>query len=103
MATKKSIGRTIAHIDVAADTSVRIHKDFFNSHSDYHQQSHSEIRGDKRISQHLSGQAPKRCRLTQIDQISGPNIRYVPQTGLLNRDNFRIARHPPNIGGKRPE
>jgi hypothetical protein len=51
MATKKSIGRTIAHIDVAADTSVRIHKDFFNSHRAYHQQSHSEIAGDKRISQ----------------------------------------------------
>jgi hypothetical protein len=33
MATKKSIGRTLAHIDVAANTSVRIHKDFFNSHA----------------------------------------------------------------------
>jgi hypothetical protein len=29
---KKSIGRTLAHIDVAANTSVRIHEDFFNSH-----------------------------------------------------------------------
>jgi hypothetical protein len=37
MATKKSIGRTIAHIDVAADTSVRIHKDFFNSHPCFRQ------------------------------------------------------------------
>jgi hypothetical protein len=36
---KKSIGRTLAHIDVATNTSVRIHEDFFNSH---------------RISQHLS-------------------------------------------------
>ena len=26
----KSIGRTLAHIDVAANTSVRIHEDFFN-------------------------------------------------------------------------
>jgi hypothetical protein len=32
MAMKKSIGRTLAHIDVAADTSGRIHEDFFNSH-----------------------------------------------------------------------
>jgi hypothetical protein len=32
MAMKKSIGRTLAHIDVAANTSVRIHEDFFNSH-----------------------------------------------------------------------
>ena len=37
---KKSIGRTLAHIDVTANTSVRIHEDFFNSH---------------RISRHLSG------------------------------------------------
>jgi hypothetical protein len=29
---KKSIGRTLAHIDVAANTSVRIHEDFFNTH-----------------------------------------------------------------------
>jgi hypothetical protein len=36
---KKSIGRMLAHIDVAANTSGRIHEDFFNSH---------------RISQHLS-------------------------------------------------
>jgi hypothetical protein len=28
----KSIGRTLAQIDVAANTSVRIHEDFFNSH-----------------------------------------------------------------------
>jgi hypothetical protein len=32
MAMKKSIGRTLAHIDVAANTSVRIHEDFFNTH-----------------------------------------------------------------------
>ena len=36
MAMKKSIGRTLAHIDVAANTSVRIHGDFFNTHRDYH-------------------------------------------------------------------
>ena len=36
MAMKKSIGRTLAHVDVAANTSVRIHEDFFNSHSSYH-------------------------------------------------------------------
>ena len=36
MAMKKSIGRTLAHIDVAANTSVRIHEDFFNTHRDYH-------------------------------------------------------------------
>jgi hypothetical protein len=36
MAMKKSIGRTLAHIDVAANSSVRIHKDFFNTHRDYH-------------------------------------------------------------------
>jgi hypothetical protein len=35
MAMKKSIGRTLAHIDVAANTSVRIHEDFFNSHPCY--------------------------------------------------------------------
>ena len=29
---KKSISRTLAHIDVAANTSVRIHEDFFNTH-----------------------------------------------------------------------
>jgi hypothetical protein len=39
MAMKKSIGRTLAHIDVAANTSVRIHEDFFNTHRDYHQLS----------------------------------------------------------------
>jgi hypothetical protein len=32
MAMKKSIGRTLAHIDVAANTSVRIHEGFFNTH-----------------------------------------------------------------------
>jgi hypothetical protein len=35
MAMKKSIGRTLAHVDVAANTSVRIHEDFFNSHPCY--------------------------------------------------------------------
>src|SRR5579864_7929913 len=39
MVMKKSIGRTLAHIDVAANTSVRTHEDFFNSHSSYHQLS----------------------------------------------------------------
>jgi hypothetical protein len=38
---KKSIGRTLARIDVSANTSVRIHEDFFNTHRDYHQLSHS--------------------------------------------------------------
>jgi len=52
MAITKSIGRTLAQIDVAATTSVRIHEDFFNSHMDYHQQSHFGIGGGKRISQH---------------------------------------------------
>jgi len=37
MAMKKSIGRTLAHVDVAANTSVRIHEDFFNSHRSYQQ------------------------------------------------------------------
>jgi hypothetical protein len=32
MAMKKSIGRTLAQIDVVANTSVCIHEDFFNSH-----------------------------------------------------------------------
>jgi hypothetical protein len=32
---KKSIGRTFAHIDVAANSSVRIHDDFFNTHAIY--------------------------------------------------------------------
>jgi hypothetical protein len=41
MAMKKSIGRTLARIDVSANTSVRIHEDFFNTHRDYHQLSHS--------------------------------------------------------------
>jgi len=35
MAMMKSIGRTLAQIDVAANTSVRIHEDFFNSHPFY--------------------------------------------------------------------
>jgi hypothetical protein len=35
MAMKKSIGRTFAHIDVAANTLVRIHEDFFNTHGIY--------------------------------------------------------------------
>jgi hypothetical protein len=35
MAMKKSIGRTLAHIDVAANTSVRIHEDVFNTHRIY--------------------------------------------------------------------
>ena len=43
MAVKKSINRSLAHIDVAANTSVRIHEDFFNSHRDYHYLSQSEI------------------------------------------------------------
>jgi len=55
MAMKKSIGRTLAYIDVAANTSVRIHEDFFNTHKDYHYQSHSEIASAKRIYQHRSG------------------------------------------------
>jgi len=53
MAMKKSIGRTLAHIDVAANSSVRIHKDFFNTHRDYHYVSHFEIAGAKRIYQHV--------------------------------------------------
>jgi hypothetical protein len=53
MAMKKSIGRTLAHIDVAANSSVRIHEDFFNTHRDYHYLSHFEIGGAKRISQHF--------------------------------------------------
>jgi len=36
MAMKKSIGRTLADIDVAANTSVRIHGDFFNTHRRCH-------------------------------------------------------------------
>jgi hypothetical protein len=32
MAMTKSIGRTLAQIDVVANTLVRIHEDFFNSH-----------------------------------------------------------------------
>jgi hypothetical protein len=36
---KKSIGRTLAHVDVAANTSVRIHEDFFNTHRASHYQS----------------------------------------------------------------
>jgi len=40
MTMKKSIGRTLAHIDVVANTSVHIHErnyeDFFNTHRDYH-------------------------------------------------------------------
>jgi hypothetical protein len=55
MAMKKSIGRTLAHIDVAANTSVRIHEDFFNTHRDYHYLSHFEIAGAKRIYQQLHG------------------------------------------------
>src|ERR1700720_1591049 len=39
MAMKKSIGRTLADIDVAANTSVRIHGDFFNTHRDSHHRS----------------------------------------------------------------
>jgi hypothetical protein len=55
MAIKKSIGRTLAQIDVVANTSVRIHEDFFNSHRDYHYLSRFEIGGDKRIYRHLIG------------------------------------------------
>ena len=44
---KKSIGRTLAHIDVAADTSVRIHEDFFNSHSSYHHLSQIATMGQE--------------------------------------------------------
>jgi hypothetical protein len=43
MAMKKSIGRTLAQIDVVANTSVRIHEDFFNSHKDYHDLEFVEI------------------------------------------------------------
>ena len=57
MAMKKSIGRTLAHIDVAANTSVCIHEDFFNTHRDYHHLSQTEIGGGKRIYQHLSRDA----------------------------------------------
>jgi hypothetical protein len=45
MAMKKSIGRTLAQIDVVANTSVCIHEDFFNSHRDYHYLSRFEIAG----------------------------------------------------------
>jgi len=54
MAMKKNIGRTPAHIDVAANTSVCIHEDFFNSHRDYHHISQVEVAGAKRIYQYLS-------------------------------------------------
>jgi len=46
MAMTKSIGRTFAQIDVAANFSVRLHEDFFNSHSSSHQLSQAEIDGD---------------------------------------------------------
>jgi len=42
---KKSISRTLAQIDVAANFSVRIHEDFFNTHRDYHHLSRFEIDG----------------------------------------------------------
>jgi hypothetical protein len=48
MAITKSIGRTLAQIDVAATTSVRIHEDFFNSHSSYHHLSqNATLRSDQ--------------------------------------------------------
>jgi len=46
----KSIGRTLAQIDVAANTSVRIHEDFFNSHSSYHQLSQNATTRASRLS-----------------------------------------------------
>jgi hypothetical protein len=56
---KKSIGRTLAHIDVAANTSVRIHEGFFNSHSSYHHLSQTEIGSDNPCSRQLSGSRRK--------------------------------------------
>jgi hypothetical protein len=78
MVMKKSIGRTLAHIDVAANTSVRIHEDFFNTHRDYHYLSQVEIDGAKRISQHLSNLLPG---FTEVD--------------------FRIADYSNTIGSDR--
>src|ERR1700758_3411334 len=65
MAMKKSIGRTLAHIDVAANTSVRIHEDFFNTH---------------RISRHLSERSVKR-NTTSIVQVH----RNRPTVGIHRR------------------
>jgi len=62
MAMKKSIGRTLAHIDVAANTSVRIHEDFFNTHRDYHHLSRFEIDGAKRIYQQSIRRIPEGLR-----------------------------------------
>jgi hypothetical protein len=63
MAMKKSIGRTLAHIDVAANTSVRIQEDFFNTHKGLSPTisgcDDSRIRGEKRIYHHLSARRSK--------------------------------------------
>jgi len=55
---KKSISRTLAQIDVAANISVRIHEDFFNTHP---------------CSRHLSSQllsSSQRVALTKLDEDS---------------------------------
>src|ERR1700747_1651530 len=67
MAMKKSISRTLAQIDVAANISVRIHEDFFNTHPCSRHLSESqcsvaawccEIRFTPTISLEIGGESP---------------------------------------------
>src|SRR6516164_4832641 len=78
MAITKSIGRTLAQIDVAATTSVRIHEDFFNSHP---------------CSQQLS----EKVRLAQI--LSG-YLRVaviLPQWATANREAKKCLQRPYDV------
>ncbi|MGC1945591.1 MAG: hypothetical protein WA664_17710, partial [Candidatus Acidiferrales bacterium] len=74
---KKSIGRTLAHIDVTANTSVRIHEEFFNSH---------------RIHQHLSRPtcpSPSAKAHSRLSDLSGVG-------NLPDKSSLTIASGLPN-------
>src|SRR5277367_3483657 len=80
MAMKKSIGRSLVHIDVAANTSVRIHEDFFNSHP---------------CSQHLSADATNIASLQFKIGILDPHELAWRFANLLNPIVLAVL-HPPN-------
>src|ERR1700741_3924013 len=90
MAMKKSIGRTLAHIDVAANSSVRIHKDFFNTHSAYHQQSRNEIGSDNPCSRHLSCNRVRHSRNVPLVLTSSWVDNRKPHSYLRREFHYRL-------------
>src|SRR5258708_4014692 len=70
---------------------------------DYHYLSQVEIDGAKRISQHLSSQAPKRRRLTRIDRVSVTSHNRIGITSGLPVNRPESSPADPNIPSNFPE